>query len=173
MAIMWGYDAVLDMPLVREAMHNRAKAFCPGGCDPSTAEGSLRYLSVFAQSGRDRIKAWKLGTDPIGPGVLDYEPNIVAGTNIVEAVKSSNVDNVNSLPAMAPFDYGNISLDYSVFPTMVSRGWVLDSLEAPSGNTFFVLSKCQYYFSQAVRFPKQDDPNPVKLNQTWYDQYCS
>ncbi|HSO12412.1 MAG TPA: hypothetical protein VLT51_08555, partial [Anaerolineales bacterium] len=91
MAIMWSYDAVLDMPLVREAMHNRAKVFCPGGCEPSTAEGSLRYLTVFAQSGRDRVKNWQPGTDPAT--ALEYNvSDKQAGINIVEAIRTSDVE---------------------------------------------------------------------------------
>lgn len=170
MAIMWGYDAVLDLPLVRDAMHNRAKAFCPGDppCDPQTPEGSLRYLTVFAQSGRDRIKAWQPGTDPLT--VLDYEPNIQAGTHIVDAIKTSDVDNVNNLDAMAPFDYGNISLN-PLYSKMVSEGWVLLSIPATSGNTFFVLSKCQYYFAQAGINPREGN-KPLEPTQANYNLYC-
>jgi hypothetical protein len=173
MAILWSYDAVLAIPEVVVAMHNRAYAFCPGGCNPQTPEGSLRYLSVYAQSGRDRVKNWIPGTDPKVAGVLDYPPiNVKVGISIVDAIKSSNVVDVNPLDPMAPFDYGNLSLDWTVFGTMVKNGWVLRSLPAdnPIGD-FFVLSKCQYYFSQAIRFPKPGQV-PVELTPQDYHKYC-
>jgi hypothetical protein len=129
-------------------MHNRAKTFCPGGCDPTTLEGSLTYLSVFAQSAFERVNRWQPGMNPAE--VMDN--SIVSkeiGLKIVDAVLTSNVD-INDLESMEPFDYGNISLD-PILAKMVARGWVLMSKSAPSGDTFFVLSKCQYLFYQQVK----------------------
>lgn len=152
MEIMWGYDARLDLPEIWEAMHNRASAFCPGGCDPTTAEGSLLYMSVYVQSARDRVDKWQKGMDPAAPGVMDdtiTDNNINTGKKIVQAVKTSNVD-VKTLDGMAPYDYGNISLS-PIYEKMVSLGYVLLDRPAPSGDTFFVLSKCQYNFAQDAK----------------------
>jgi hypothetical protein len=67
MAIMWSYDVQLDLDIVVQAMHNRAAPVCfelKPKCDPTTLEGSLIYLSVFAQSAFDRVNRWQPGTDP-------------------------------------------------------------------------------------------------------------
>lgn len=163
MAIMWSYDAQFDLDIVRDAMHNRAKTFCPGGCDPTTLEGSLTYLSVFAQSAFDRVNRWQPGMNP--SEVMD--DNIVskeAGLKIVDAVLTSDV-NIQELDRMAPFNYGNISLD-PLYAEMVSRGWVLKSIPAPSGDTFFVLSVCQEFFYRNVK------AGNVNLTQQSYNLYC-
>ena len=175
MAILWSYDAVLAMPDVPVAMHNRAYVFCPGGCDPRTPEGSLRYLSYFAQSGRDRIRNWKSGTDPLTKDVLLHAPiDAAVGIPIVDAIKSSDVVDVKSLDPMVPFDYGNLSLDWTVFGTMVRNRWVLKSLPAKNAiGDFFVLSKCQYYFSEKIRFPdKYPYLQAAELTQSSYESYC-
>jgi hypothetical protein len=91
MAIMWSYDVQLDLDIVVQAMHNRAKTFCPEGCDPTTLEGSLVYLSVFAQSAFDRVNRWQPGTDP----AVVMDNNIVSkevGIKIVDAVLTSDVN---------------------------------------------------------------------------------
>lgn len=67
MAIMWSYDVQLDLDIVRDAMHNRAAPICSDPslqCDPTTLEGSLTYLSVFAQSAFDRVNKWQPGMNP-------------------------------------------------------------------------------------------------------------
>ncbi len=161
MAIMWSYDVQLNIELVKEAMHNRAALFCPGGCNPATAEGSLTYLAGYAQSARDRVDGWKPGTDPAT--VMDNNvPNKQIGVDIVEQIRTSTGQD---LTAMSPFDYGNISLN-PVYAKMVSNGWVLKSLRATSGDTFFVLSHCQYYFAQEAIY------KGLPLTQTNYNSYC-
>ena len=161
MAIMWSYDVQLNIGLVKEAMHNRAALFCPGGCNPATAEGSLTYLAGYAQSARDRVDRWKSGTDPAT--VMDNNvPNKQIGVDIVEQIRKSTGQN---LTAMSPFDYGNISLN-PVYAKMVSNRWVLKSFPATSGDTFFVLSRCQYYFAQEVI------NRGLPLTQTNYNSYC-
>lgn len=166
MAIMWSYDAQLDLDIVRDAMHNRAKTFCPGGCDPTTLEGSLVYLSVFAQSAFDRVNRWQPGTDPatvMDNAVVSKE----AGLKIVDAVLTSDVTIQELLKSdpMAPFNYGNISLD-PLYAEMVGRGWVLKSIPASSGDTFFVLSVCQELFYRHVKV------GIAAFTQQDYRSYC-
>lgn len=83
---------------------------------------------------------------------------------MVEAVLTSDVK-FGDLGRMAPFDYGNISLD-PLYAEMVAHGWVLKSIPAPSGDTFFVLSKCQWTFFQQVK------KGEAKLTQQDYNKYC-
>jgi len=166
MAIMWSYDVQLDLDIVRDAMHNRAKTFCPGGCDPTTLEGSLTYLSVFAQSAFDRVNRWQPGTNP--SDVMDNNvPNKEIGIKAVDAVLTSDVNIQELLKSnpMAPFNYGNISLD-PLYAKMVAQGWVLKSIPAPSGDTFFVLSVCQELFYRDVK------ANNANLTQQDYNSYC-
>ena len=169
MAIMWSYDVQLDLDIVVQAMHNRAAPVCfelKLKCAPTTLEGSLIYLSVFAQSAFDRVNRWQPGTAPAN--VMDN--NIVSkevGIKIVDAVLTSDV-NINELiksDPMAPFNYGNISLN-PLYARMVAHGWVLKSIPAPSGDTFFVLSVCQDLF---YRYVKAGEAN---LTQQDYNKYC-
>jgi hypothetical protein len=166
MAIMWSYDAQLDLDIVRDAMHNRAAVVCSEpslSCDPTTLEGSLTYLSVFAQSAFERVNRWQPGMNPAE--VMDN--SIVSkeiGLKIVDAVLTSDV-NIQELDRMAPFNYGNISLD-PIFAKMVAQGWVLKSIPAPSGDTFFVLSVCQDLFYRVVK------AGNATLTQQSYNLYC-
>ncbi len=165
MAIMWSYDARLNDPLVVQAMHNRAYTFCPAGCDPTTAEGSLIFMSTYAESATRRIDSWKPGTDPTT--VIDNSVNNPQiGEDIVTAIRTSSKLTDKGLNALSPYDYGNISLNLSVYGKMVGNGWVLQSIPAPSGNTFFVLSRCQYYMAQ---FAIQKGISPT---ESLYSSYC-
>jgi hypothetical protein len=85
----------------------------------------------------------------------------------VDAVLTSDV-NINELRTsnpMAPFDYGNISLD-PLYARMVAQGWVLQSISAPSGDTFFVLSVCQSIFYSQVKKGR------AEFTPQGYHQYC-
>jgi hypothetical protein len=96
--------------------------------------------------------------------------NIVSkevGIKIVDAVLTSDV-NINELITsnpMAPFDYGNISLD-PLYARMVAQGWVLQSISAPSGDTFFILSVCQSIFYSQVK------SHNANFTLKDYHQYC-
>lgn len=109
------------------------------------------------------MNRWQPGTDPAT--VMDNNvPDKDIGIKMVEAVLTSNVK-FDDLDRMAPFNYGNISLD-SLYAEMVGRGWVLKSIPAPGGDTFFVLSVCQDLFYRHVK------AGIAAFTQQDYHSYC-
>jgi RHS repeat-associated protein len=169
MAIVWGYEQAgyPNTDNFATALSNKAGFWCHvRNCDPSTAEGSLIFLSKYSQSARNRVSAYINGKTI---DELFYKPPAYWSDDTMKIVIGIQQNAyTGSLAPMALFDVGNVSLRSEIFRKMINLNMIRIVWGNSKDDRLVILTYCQSLMVSYVIF----NGGAKAINQHVYNNFC-
>ena len=169
MAIVWGYEQAgyQNTDKFASALSNKAGAWCLArNCDPSTAEGSLIFLSSYSQSARSRAKC--LGNGSCTINEVFYKPPAYWADDTMKIVGGIQQSMPGYPASSALFDVGNVSLRSEIFKKMLRLDMIHTVWGQSGDDRLVMLTYCQSLIVNYAVF----NGGARAINQRTYSNFC-